>query len=88
MSLRSQPFERGTLRGTIYTFEKAGDRLDMHSHDKTTVHVTFIGKGPVEVTNGDWIRTGMTGDFWDFDPGQHEFTALVDGAKIYNIIKG
>ena len=85
--LSSKIEQLGQLQLTIYTFEKAGDILPMHFHDEDSTHITFIGAGQMRCTNGVWTKEGGIGEMWDFDAGSHEFEALTDGAKIYNIRK-
>jgi quercetin dioxygenase-like cupin family protein len=79
--------QSGNLKITVYEFEKAGDKLPMHSHDETTWHDTFVGAGAVRCTNGIWTKEGSLGTYWQFDAGQHEFEALEDGTRIFNIRK-
>lgn len=81
----------GSLRGTIYTFAKAGDTLLMHSHGPKDVHVSIVARGSFMV-RGPVIGEQVVheGAFIDPDPAgiTHEFIALTDNARVVNIIKG
>lgn len=83
--------ETGTLRGIIYTFEKAGDVLLMHSHGPKDVHVSIVARGSFRV-HGPVIGETVVneGAFIDVDPQgvTHEFVALTDNARVVNIVKG
>ena len=88
MSLLNQPMQIGNVKGTIYTFEQAGDILPMHTHDTTTAHITIVARGIVKAHGNDWEAEYSAGAIIDFPAEQsHEFTALEDNSRIVNIIK-
>ena len=79
----------GDIRGHVYIFEKTGDMIPMHNHDKNSVHISIIAKGslrllgykkqPVEYTCGTML------DFSDIE--MHELRALEDDTRMFNILK-
>jgi quercetin dioxygenase-like cupin family protein len=78
----------GSIKGTIYTFEKTNDVLPMHSHDNTTAHITIVARGRIKAYGNDWEAEYSAGAIVDFPADQsHEFTALEDNSRIVNIIK-
>jgi len=88
MSLLNQPMQIGSIKGTIYTFEKTNDVLPMHSHDNTTAHITIVARGRIKAYGNDWEAEYSAGAIVDFPADQsHEFTALEDNSRIVNIIK-
>jgi quercetin dioxygenase-like cupin family protein len=88
MSLLSSPLIAGKLRGTVYTFEKTGDILSMHTHTVGTEHITIVARGRVRIHGNDWEMEKSSGAVIDFLPEQsHEFVALEDNSRIVNIIK-
>jgi quercetin dioxygenase-like cupin family protein len=88
MSLLSSPLSAGNLLGTIYTFEKAGDVLAMHTHDEESVHITIVARGKIKARGVGWEMDKSAGAVIDFPPNQaHEFIALEDNSRIVNIIK-
>jgi len=88
MSLLSSPLSAGRLSGTVYTFEKAGDVLAMHTHDEESVHITIVARGKIKVSGNGWEMEKSAGAVIDFPPNQaHEFVALEDNSRIVNIQK-
>ena len=82
------PLRFGDLRGTIYDYTEAGDRLSMHTHDETTVHISIIGRGSFKIRGEEWEIIGKAGDVIDWRPYQaHEFIALEDNSRLINIVK-
>ena len=78
----------GDIRGARYDFEKAGDILPKHVHTEDTVHITIVAKGRVKAYSHDWSIEASAGQLVDFRPNEpHEFMALEDGTRIFNIIK-
>jgi quercetin dioxygenase-like cupin family protein len=78
----------GDLAVTMYTFEKAGDELPKHVHDKATVHITIVARGRVKVYSHDWEIEASAGQLLDFREGEpHGFIALEDDSRIFNIPK-
>ena len=78
----------GDLRGVIYDFEKAGDILSKHVHTEDNNHITIVGRGRIKVYSHDWEIEGKPGQLLDFNPGEpHEFMALEDNTRIFNILK-
>jgi hypothetical protein len=78
----------GDLRIARFDFEKAGDLLLKHSHDAGNVHITIVAKGRIKVYSHDWSIEAGPGDLVDFRPNEpHEFMALEDGTRIFNIQK-
>jgi quercetin dioxygenase-like cupin family protein len=90
MSLRTKPLAAGNLRGTIFTFEKAGDALPMHRHTAADVHITIVARGRIRIHGpeiGDTVHAA--GAVIDWQPDiDHEFVAVDDGARVVNIVKG
>lgn len=88
MSLLSNALQAGKLLGTVYTFEKAGDVLAMHTHPAGTEHITIVARGSVKIHGNDWEMEKSAGAVIDFPPEQsHEFIALEDNSRIVNITK-
>lgn len=87
--LLSKPLENlGDIRGIIYDFEKIGDVLPKHNHDKNTVHITIVARGKIKVYSHDWELEATPGQILDFRPNEpHEFMALEDNTRIFNILK-
>jgi quercetin dioxygenase-like cupin family protein len=87
--LSVKPFENfGLLHGAMYDFEKVGDILPKHNHDKNTAHITIVARGKLKVYSHDWELEAIAGQILDFPAGQpHEFMALEDNTRIFNIIK-
>jgi quercetin dioxygenase-like cupin family protein len=78
----------GDLRGTMYTFEKAGDILPKHNHDVHDVHITIVARGRVKVYSHDWELVAVAGQMLNFRPEEpHEFMALEDDTRIFNLTK-
>lgn len=88
MSLLDTRFNIGKLTGTIYTFEKAGDVLPMHTHNDVTAHITIVARGRIKAHGNGWSAEYGAGSVIDFPANQsHEFIALEDNSRIVNIIK-
>lgn len=88
MSLLSTQLSVGSLLGTVYTFEKAGDILPMHTHADGNAHITIVARGSVKAHGNQWSAEYEAGAVIDFPANQsHEFTALEDNSRIVNIIK-
>lgn len=87
--LSSKPLENlGDLRGVIYDFGKTGDILGKHVHTEKDVHITIVARGKIKVYSHDWSIEGTPGQVLDFRAGEpHEFMALEDNTRIFNIIK-
>jgi quercetin dioxygenase-like cupin family protein len=87
--LSVKPLENlGDIKGAIYEFTKAGDILPKHIHDETSVHITIVAKGSIKAYSHDWEVVVEAGKCIDFPPNQpHEFMALEDDTRIFNIIK-
>jgi mannose-6-phosphate isomerase-like protein (cupin superfamily) len=97
MSLRQDDLSAGGIRGTIYTFEKAGDVLGWHVHGSADAHITIVARGAVRMETGQVGREGYTTDrVYELSAGHcidtgagvsHQFVATEDNSRIYNIIK-
>lgn len=87
--LLGKPLENiGALRGIMYDFEKAGDILPKHNHTEDTAHITIVARGKIKAYSHDWELEAVAGQILDFRPGEpHEFMALEDNTRIFNIIK-
>jgi len=87
--LSVKPLENlGSLRGAMYDFEKVGDLLPKHNHAEETAHITIVARGKIKVYSHDWELEAIAGQVLDFPAGQpHEFMALEDNTRIFNIIK-
>jgi len=78
----------GDLRGAIFEFEKAGDIVPKHTHDETNAHITIVARGSIKAYSHDWEVVVEAGKCLNFPPNQpHEFMALEDNTRIFNIIK-
>ena len=81
-------FQSGDLKGSIYDFEKSGDVLPKHNHDKSTAHITIVARGKLKAYSHDWSMEATAGQLLDFRPGEpHELMALEDNTRIFNIVK-
>lgn len=88
MSLLSTPLNAGKLSGTVYTFEKAGDMLPMHTHTGGNAHITIVARGKIKAHGNKWSAEYSAGAVIDFPTDQsHEFIALENDSRIVNIIK-
>jgi len=88
MSLLSNPLSAGKLSGTVYTFEKAGDVLPMHTHSHLDAHITIVARGKIRAHGNEWEAEYSAGAVIDFPSNQsHEFVALEDNSRVVNIIK-
>ena len=88
MSLLNVPLAAGKLSGTVYTFEKAGDALPMHTHVDGNAHITIVARGAIKAHGNEWEAEYSAGAVIDFPTNQsHEFIALEDNSRIVNIIK-
>ena len=88
MSLLDKPLNVGKLNGTVYTFERAGDVLPMHTHSEGNAHITIVARGKVKAHGNEWQAEYSAGAVIDFPVDQsHEFIALEDDSRIVNIIK-
>jgi len=88
MSLLSRPLSAGRLSGTVYTFEKAGDVLPMHTHTESDAHITIVARGKIKAHGNNWEAEYSAGAVIDFPSNQsHEFIALEDNSRIVNITK-
>jgi quercetin dioxygenase-like cupin family protein len=88
MSLLTKPLSAGKLSGNVYTFQKAGDVLPMHTHTEDNVHITIVARGKIKAHGNEWSAEYSAGAVIDFPPNQsHEFIALEDNSRIVNIIK-
>jgi len=76
------------IRGSIYDFEKAGDILPKHIHTEENNHITICARGKIKVYSHDWEIVLEAGQLADFNPDEpHEFMALEDSTRIYNLLK-
>jgi quercetin dioxygenase-like cupin family protein len=76
------------VSGTIYSFEKIGDVLPMHTHGEVGAHITIVARGKVKAHGVGWEKELSAGAVVDFPPNQsHEFIALEDDSRIVNIVK-
>lgn len=88
MSLLNTELKAGKLIGTVYTFEKTGDVLPMHTHQEGNAHITIVARGRVKAHGNGWSAEYGAGSVIDFPANQsHEFIALEDNSRIVNIIK-
>ena len=78
----------GSIRGAMYDFEKMGDILPRHNHTEESAHITIVARGKIKAYSHDWELEAVAGQILDFRPGEpHEFMALEDSTRIFNIIK-
>lgn len=78
----------GDINGVIYDFEKSGDILPEHTHDKSSVHITIVCKGSVKAYGNGWQKNVNAGQIINFKEDQpHEIMALEDNTRIINIAK-
>lgn len=88
MSLLNTPLNAGKLSGVVYTFEKAGDTLPMHTHTGGNAHITIVARGKIKAHGNAWEAEYSAGAVIDFPTDQsHEFIALEDNSRVVNIIK-
>jgi len=78
----------GDIVVTVYDFEKVGDILPKHNHTEDDAHITIVARGRIKVYSHDWEKFVEVGQLIDFRPHEpHEFMAMEDNTRIYNIIK-
>jgi quercetin dioxygenase-like cupin family protein len=88
MSLLDIPLNVGKLSGVVYTFQKAGDTLPMHTHTGGNAHITIVARGKIKAHGNEWQAEYSAGAVIDFPTDQsHEFIALEDDSRIVNIVK-
>lgn len=88
MSLLTNPLNAGRLSGTVYTFQKAGDVLPMHTHTEGNAHITIVARGKIKAHGNEWEAEYGAGAVVDFPSNQsHEFIALEDNTRVVNINK-
>ena len=89
MDLLMTPYKCGDVRGAIYTFEKVGDMIQMHKHNKNNIHITIVARGKIEHRiDGQKPTVHECGNMLEFpDNVIHEIRALEDNTRTYNIIK-
>lgn len=88
MSLLTNPLSAGRLSGVVYTFEKAGDVLPMHTHSHLDAHITIVARGKIKARGNGWETEYSAGAVIDFPANQsHEFIALEDNSRVVNIQK-
>jgi quercetin dioxygenase-like cupin family protein len=88
MSLLSTGLSAGKLSGVVYTFEKVGDMLPMHTHANGDAHITIVARGKIKAHGNGWESEYSAGAVIDFPTNQsHEFIALEDDSRIVNIRK-
>jgi quercetin dioxygenase-like cupin family protein len=88
MSLLDTPLNAGKLSGVVYTFEKAGDTLPMHTHTEGSAHITIVARGKIKAHGNEWEAEYSAGAVIDFPADQsHEFIALEDNSRVVNITK-
>jgi len=91
--LQRQLIADGVLRGTVYTFEKAGDELPEHVHAVEDIHYTIIAYGAFRFTGdaaiaGKSVEAKSGGTILNWKVGQlHGAVALTDGATMVNVLK-
>lgn len=78
----------GDIRGAIHDFEKAGDILAKHNHTEDDAHITIVARGRLKAYSHDWSIEAVAGQLLEFRAGEpHEFMALEDNTRTFNIIK-
>jgi len=88
VSLLNTPLNTGKLFGIVYTFEKVGDKLPMHTHTDGNAHITVVARGKIKAHGNEWEAEYSAGAVIDFPSDQsHEFVALEDNSRIVNITK-
>jgi quercetin dioxygenase-like cupin family protein len=87
--LRVEPLQNcGDIRGSMYTFEQAGDILPKHNHTENDAHITIVARGSLRAYSHDWELTATAGQMLNFRPNEpHEFVALEDNTRVFNIVK-
>ncbi len=90
MAMLTKMFRFGSVDGTIYDFERAGDELAVHVHPPEANHISIIARGSFRCI-GDPAIAGtvlMQGAVVDWPAGQeHGFIALEDNARMVQIKK-
>jgi quercetin dioxygenase-like cupin family protein len=87
--LRVEPLQNcGDIRGSMYTFEQAGDILPKHNHTENDAHITIVARGSLRAYSHDWELIATAGQMLNFRPNEpHEFVALEDNTRVFNIVK-
>lgn len=85
MSTHIQLIQLGGLEGLLYVFDKRGEGLMAHVHDKNTAHDVLVLNGAIKVYGDVPEATLMVGEHYEFDWAvTHEIIALSDGTAIFN----
>lgn len=87
--LRVEPLQNcGDIRGSMYTFEQAGDILPKHNHTENDTHITIVARGSLRAYSHDWELEAVAGQLLNFRANEpHELMALEDNTRIFNIVK-
>ena len=91
MTLIARQVSIGVIKGTVYTFEKAGDVFPEHVHTDADNHITVPMFGRVRCTghpahDGLILEPKSGGPIKPWTAGQpHGFIAETDGASIFNV---
>lgn len=89
MALSVNPMRYGSrIVGNAFVFD-VGDMLPWHTHEFEDQHITIVAKGEFTMeVKGEEPCTIRAGDLIDTPPGVwHQFTALVEDSRLYNICK-
>ena len=85
MSTHIQLIQLGGLEGLLYVFDKSGEGLMAHTHQKDTAHDLLVLNGSVKIYGDVPTAFLLTGEHYIFDwTAVHEIVALTDGAAIFN----
>lgn len=88
MSTHFKHYKSGDIFGIIYTFDKAGEGIYMHSHKQNLLHNTVVLRGSILMygPNGENSIVIRAGQIHDFDSSlPHEIAALEDDTTLINI---
>ena len=87
-SVKSTPFNFGTIIGTIYDFAATGDILTNKPSENSSSYFIIVAKGKVRITAGDWTYDAENGRVIDLPFNQeHRFEALEADSRIITIVK-
>ena len=88
MALKQNIFIVENITGIVYSFEKTGDILPMHTYPEGQEHITIVVCGKIKVNGDSWNNEYSENEVIDFPANQaHEFIALEDNTRIVNIRK-
>jgi len=85
--MRFDHYKSGDLYGIRYHFERVGERLNWHLHDRATAHNMVVMRGSVKFQTNEETKVVEAGEIFDFNWYQeHSIVSLDPDTVIFNIL--